>query len=105
MAEIIRVAVNVVIASGEEKVVAGGSASAVGFKFQYKWCGLVSLLQPVAHMGVFEVARLVPGLLLPSLLVLRRLTVKPKSHHVYFVRSTVSTVKHIFIFHVVPYAQ
>ena len=103
--EIIWLAVDAIVASGGEKVVAGGSASAVGFKSQYRWCGLVSLLQPVAHMGVFEVARLVPGLLLPSLLVLRRLTVKPKSHHVYFVRSTVSTVKHICIFHVVLYAQ
>ena len=97
MAEIIWVAVDVVVASGGEKVVAGGSASAVGFKSQYRWCGLVSWLQPVAHMGVFEVARLVPRLLLPSLVVLRRLTVKPKSHHVYFVRSTASIVKHVFI--------
>ena len=86
-----------VVASGGEKVVAGCSAGAVGFKSQYRWCGLVSLLQPVAHMRVLEVVRFVPGLLLPSLVVLLRLTVKTKSHYVYLVRSTASTVKHVFI--------
>ena len=89
--------VDAVVASGGEKVVAGGSAAAVGFKSQYRWRGLVSLLQTVAHMRVFRVGHLVLGLLFPSLVVLRRLTVKPKSHHVYFVRSTASTVKHVFI--------
>ena len=71
----------------------------------YRWCGLVSLLQPVAHMRVFRVGRLVLGLLSPGLLILRRLTVKPYSHHVYFVRSAASTVKNVFIFDIVLYAQ
>ena len=38
-----------VVASGWEKVVASGAAGVVGFKSQYRWCGLVSLLQPVVY--------------------------------------------------------
>jgi hypothetical protein len=83
--------VDAVVASGGEKVVAGGAAAALGFRFQYRWCGPVSLLQTVAYMRVFGVGHLVLRLLLPGLVVLRRLTVKPP-HHVYFVRSTASTV-------------
>ena len=46
-------------------------------------------------MRVFGVGRLVLGMLLPSLVVLRRLTVKLQSYHVYFVRSTANTVKNV----------
>ena len=42
---------------------------------------------PVATMTIFRVGCVVPGLPLPSLLVLQQLTVKPPSH--YFVRSAV----------------
>ena len=59
----------------------------------------------LVHMRVLRVGRLTLGLLSPSLLVLRRLTVKLESHHVHFVRSTASTVKNVFIFDVVLYAQ
>ena len=42
-----------VVASGGEKVVLGGAAAAVLFKSQYRWRGLVSLLQTVAtHEGI-----------------------------------------------------
>jgi hypothetical protein len=57
------------------------------------------------HMRVFGVVRLALDLLSPSLVVLRRLTVKLQSHHVHFVRSTASTVKNVLIFDVVLYAQ
>jgi hypothetical protein len=77
VAEVIGAAVDAVVASGGEKVVAGGATAALGFKFQYRWCGPVSLLQTVVHMRVFGVGHLVLGLLLLGLVVLRRLTVKP----------------------------
>ena len=75
--EVIGAVVDAVVASGGEKVVAGGSAGVVGFKSQYRWRGPVSLLQTVANMRVFGVGHLVLGLLLPGHVVLRRSTVKP----------------------------
>ena len=51
---------------------------------------------PVATMRVFRVGCVVPGLPLPSLLVLQQMTVKPQPY--YFVRSAVASMVKVVLY-------